>query len=65
MTGRREEYLGDGVWASFDGENIRLRAPSEAGDNLVFLDPGVFRSLLDYARRVGASPSSAAEDPMP
>jgi hypothetical protein len=28
---QREEYLGDGLYASFDGYQIRLRAPRENG----------------------------------
>jgi hypothetical protein len=31
-----ETYLGDGLYASFDGWQIRLRAPRENGDHEVF-----------------------------
>ena len=35
----REEYLGDGLYASFDGYQIRSRAPRGFGvDHEVFLD---------------------------
>src|SRR6266850_4391501 len=35
----REEYLGDGLYASFDGYQIRFRAPRGFGvDHEVFLD---------------------------
>jgi hypothetical protein len=31
-----EVYLGDGLYASFDGYQIRLRAPREGGDHVRF-----------------------------
>jgi hypothetical protein len=46
----REEYLGDGLYASFDGYQIWLRAPREGGDYEVFLDASTlaaFREFLD------------------
>jgi hypothetical protein len=46
----REEYLGDGLYASFDGYQIRLRAPREGRDHEVFLDASTlaaFREFLD------------------
>lgn len=42
-----ETYLGDGLYFSFDGYQIRLRAPrSFEGDHEVFLEPRVFAELL-------------------
>jgi hypothetical protein len=35
-----ETYLGDGLYASFDGWQICLRAPREDGDHKVYLEPG-------------------------
>lgn len=47
----REEYLGDGLYASFDGWQVKLRAPRENGDHEVFLEPGLtldaFLEFLD------------------
>ena len=37
----RETYLGDGLYASFDGYQIRLRAPRDGGDHVVFLEDGL------------------------
>jgi hypothetical protein len=34
----RETYLGDGLYASWDGWQVRLRAPHEHGDHEVFLE---------------------------
>jgi hypothetical protein len=47
-----EIYLGDGLYASFDGWQILLRAPRENGDHMVALEPEVFNSLLGFARQV-------------
>lgn len=49
MTGAKETYLGDGVYASFDGWQICLRAPRENGDHIVFLEPQLWRSLTMFA----------------
>jgi hypothetical protein len=40
-----ETYLGDGLYASFDGWQIVLRAPRSGGDHLVGLEPAVFQAL--------------------
>jgi len=48
-------YLGDGLYASFDGEFIWLRAPREHGDHYVALDVhSVLPSFLDYVERLKA-----------
>ena len=44
----REIYLGDGLYASFDGFIIWLRAPREHGDHKVGLEPDVYRALLKF-----------------
>ena len=45
-----ETYLGDGAYASFDGYQIRLRA----GDQIVYLEPRVYRALVDYVSALKA-----------
>ena len=47
-----EEYLGDGLYASFDGFMITLRAPREGGDHHVGLEPEVWEALVEFRRRV-------------
>ena len=45
-----ETYLGDGLYASFDGWQVILRAPRAEGDHLVALEPEViatFRAFLN------------------
>lgn len=46
-----EHYLGDGCFASFDGYQIKLRAPRDHGDDEVYLEPGTFAELLRFARK--------------
>ena len=45
-----ETYLGDGLYASFDGYHIWLRAPRQDGDHRVALEPAVFDRLIEYRR---------------
>jgi len=44
-------YLGDGVYASFDGYQIWL-AVNHHSHKVVALEPDVMSSLLDYARSI-------------
>jgi hypothetical protein len=37
----RETYLGDGLYCSWDGWQVKLRAPREGGDHVVFLEDGL------------------------
>jgi hypothetical protein len=48
MSGERETYLGDGLYASFDGWQIRLRAPRDGGDHEVYLDAAVLKAFLQF-----------------
>jgi hypothetical protein len=56
----REEYLGDGLYVSFDGFMITLRAPRERGDHWIGLEPNVFAALVEYQKRV-TTPDTEAE----
>ena len=46
-----EAYLGDGVYASFDGYQIWL-AVNHHENNVVALDPSVFARLCDYVEKL-------------
>ena len=46
-----ETYLGDGLYCSFDGWGIRLRAPRSDGDHFVVLDPEVWGKLRSWINR--------------
>jgi hypothetical protein len=47
----RETYLGDGVYARYDGWSIWLRTPRENGHHVIALEPEVFNKLAEFARR--------------
>jgi hypothetical protein len=47
------EYLGDGLYAEFDGWQIRLFAHSGVNStNVVFLEPDVLAAFLRYVERL-------------
>lgn len=46
-----ETYIGDGVYASFDGYQIQLRAPRGSRDENVFLEPSVYRELMAFGEK--------------
>lgn len=46
-----ETYLGDAVYASFDGYQIWLRA-DDGNDNRIALDPDAFAALQAYVNRL-------------
>lgn len=59
MTTFAPEYLGDSVYASFDGYHIWLRTgshkESEATNNIA-LEPSVFAALVAYQRKTWTMP---------
>lgn len=46
-----ETYIGDGLYACFDGWQILLRAPREGVDHWVGLEPAVWQALLNWISR--------------
>ncbi len=50
MSESNEVYLGDGLYASFDGWSVNLRAPRENGDHWVGIEPEVWKNLLEFRR---------------
>jgi hypothetical protein len=48
-----ESYLGDGLYASFDGFAFTLRAPRENGDHFVILEPLVLREFIAFVNLTG------------
>jgi hypothetical protein len=49
----KAEYLGDGVYASFDGYQIWLAA-NDPQNKVVALEPEVFAALVAYAEELRA-----------
>jgi hypothetical protein len=47
-----ETYLGDGLYASFDGYQIWLRAPRAGVDHLVAIDASVWEALVEYRMKI-------------
>jgi hypothetical protein len=51
----QSEYLGDGVYAEFDGSNIVLRVPADASNTgtaqAVYLDSSTFAELIRYRKK--------------
>ena len=44
----KETYLGDGLYASYDGSMFILRAPREDGDHWVGLEPDVMLAFDEF-----------------
>jgi hypothetical protein len=49
------EEFGDGLYASFDGYQVKLRAPRDGGDHEVFLDPSTLQAFLEFVDAVKTS----------
>lgn len=47
----KEIYLGDGLYASYNGYSITLRAPREEGNHIVVLDYEIYANLAAFAKK--------------
>lgn len=61
MAETREVYLGDGLYASFDGYQFVLRAPRENGDHWVALEPQVMRAFMEFVHVLEKANYDAAQ----
>ena len=52
MNEQMNDYIGDGVYTSFDGYHIWLAA-NHHENKVVALEPEVFDRLIKYAKRIG------------
>lgn len=50
-----ETYIGDGVYASYDGYQIRLRCAAPSQPNIIYLDGSVYASLLRFVEKINES----------
>jgi len=48
-----DEYLGDGVYASFDGYHIILDLRAQDNTTRIALEPSVLANLYTYAHKAG------------
>lgn len=51
MRRDNEVYLGDAVYASFDGWQICLRT-GDGNNQVIYLEPSVYAALVSYAKRL-------------
>lgn len=52
MSEQKEIYIGDGVYASYNGWAIKLRVPYGVFDEKnheIYLEPAVLKNLISYA----------------
>jgi hypothetical protein len=54
-----ETYLGDGLYASFDGWCIILRTPRENGDHWIGLEPQTLEALLQFVKSINKAHRAA------
>jgi hypothetical protein len=54
MTTGHETYLGDGLYASFDGWYVVLRALRDDGNYWITLEPAVLSAFIDYVEKIKA-----------
>ena len=47
-----ETYLGDGLYASYDGHQIMLRAPRLGDEHVVYLDTSVMLAFLAFVEHI-------------
>ena len=52
MNDLKETYLGDGLYASFDGYHIRLYTSVETFMHEVFLEPDVLQAFQGFVARL-------------
>ena len=51
-----ETYLGDGVYASFDGDQIWLDTRAQHPVNRIALEPAVYQALKEFVTSIGRKP---------
>ena len=44
-----ETYIGDAVYASFDGFHVKLRT-GDGNSQVIYLDPEVFENLVEFEK---------------
>jgi hypothetical protein len=59
----KETYLGDGLYASFDGWQFKLRAPRDGGDHEVYLDDVVLAAFEAFVKTIHTDTALRMSDP--
>lgn len=52
MSEKNETYLGDGLYASYNGYAVKLRAPRLEGDHYVTLDSSVLEKFETFVAKL-------------
>lgn len=50
-TRTKTEYIGDGLYASFDGYQIRVYTQRGGVEQDIYLEPDVYQALVNYGNR--------------
>jgi len=61
MPEETDKYLGDGVYASFDGFQIWLAA-NDHNNKVIAIEPAVMTELIRYALQMGIIKDPDAQD---
>lgn len=61
MNRPKETYLGNGIYISHDGSTVKLRAPRDGGDSVIYLEPHIWRALMSYVEALQAPSEQDAE----
>mgnify|MGYP001565045041 FL=1 len=63
---KEKVYLGDSVYAQFDGYNIVLTTQNDDSgpSNIIVLEPEVFGALTKYADKVGRAKLNTSHEEM-
>jgi hypothetical protein len=59
------DYIGDGVYAEWDGFGIWLYANSPGSDNRIYLEPEVLEALNKFAKRCAGGKRTAGDSDGP
>lgn len=51
MSDAAESYIGDSVYVSHDGYQLKLRTEGLSGEHVVYIDPSVWVMLAAYHER--------------
>jgi hypothetical protein len=60
---RKETHLGDGLYASFTGYQIKLRWPEEHGDNEIYLEAPTIVALFEWMKTQDILINTVVEEP--
>lgn len=62
MTNTHEQYLGDGVYASFDGYHVILDLRGQDNTTRIALEPAVLNALNRYVKSLEATPPGGTDE---